>query len=301
MAALPGRLVRPAIYFALGAARTIGYGLTEAARPPLPCRLTHRVARDSNDLAHFAVTLVKRLAQPGLKGAQIDIVLVDAADVDISRYALVPYLWTEAFNVHIVSDDSELELLRSTLAPDPLEAAAPNATATIGADSIGRVQLPAFFMNQGREFLKTNDWAARYCAISLDATPLPVWIDAFREIERTHPNWYFLPLGLSPFTTGLSGVSLPNVIAPGRSGLGFLGQLSLAMQADAYLGIADIFGAAAVLAGIPCTWLAQEDQLDKIVVADQNLNVRCAPANPSVAEELKGLIDRRQALARIAA
>jgi hypothetical protein len=299
MAALPRQFVRPSVYFALGVMRTVGYGLSEAAKPPASCQLTHRVARDPNDLATYVVRLANRLARPDVKGARIDIVLVEADDVDISRYVLAPYLWTESFNVHIVSDEAELDSLPPTLSTDNSGVETSKETGSIGAASIGRVHLPAIFMNQGREFLKANDWAARYCAISLDAERLPVWIDAFRGLEKSRPKWYFLPLGINPFSTGLAGVSLPNVIPPSRSGIGFLGQLAIAMEADAYIGAADVYGVASVLASVPSTWLAQEGHAMRIVVADPNSKPRYAPTNTSVAEEIEALIDRHQALAQL--
>lgn len=298
------RRVRPYLLLGLDLARTVVYGVQNERRDPAKSvRLAHKAVNDPSDLARFMARLAMRYVSAGAGNREsLDIVLLAERDAPLSDYMFLPYLWTSAFNVHVVHDQPELEALLPTLGTpgtvvqlrsDLAESGAP---VPVDRDVIGNMRLPALFMNRAREFMKVHDWKARYCAISLESSPSQAqWLAAFHEVATTHPAWRFLLLGTNGLVGDYTVVLPPNVVVPGRASISFLSQLALAMQADAFMGTLDVFGAASAMACADVTLLANGTVDVAIEFAETSARLRYAPVGATISDELKLLLTDREA------
>ena len=303
------RRLRPYLLLGLGFARTVAYGVQNARRDPArSVRLAHKAVNEPSDLARFMARLAVRYLSAGAQHrAALDIVLLSERDAPLSDYMFLPYLWTSAFNVHVVHDQSELVALLPTLGPpaivaqlrsDLTQSAAP---VTVERNVIGKMRLPALFMNRAREFMKVHDWKAFYCAITLDIGASPsLWLAAFHELAMTHPEWRFVLLGTNGLVGDYATALPPNVVAPGRSSMTFLTQIAVAMQADAFMGPLDIFGAASVLAGVDATILNGDGSEAAVRFVDVGAKLRNARAGADIADELKLLLTEHAASIQLA-
>jgi len=303
LVSLPRRCVRPVALFCVGFTRTIRHGLRNSVRDQsTSIRLGHKVINNPGDLARFAVKLANRCGIGDLQqDTSLDVILLADSEADISGYVLVPYLRARFFNIHAVYDAAELDALLATLGGADAVAGLRSDLSQSGdpvpldSKAIGPPRLPAFFMNEAREFMKSHDWSARYCAISpVSGTFLAGWIKALCQLAETYPNWRFLPLGLNAFVTERS-VLPSNIVVPGRAGIGFLTQLAIAMQADAFLGVADVYGICSTLTGVPTTLLAEDTRPAAVALLEECPHVRRALAHAPLADELAMLLDRADA------
>jgi hypothetical protein len=303
------RRLRPYLLLGLGLARTISYGAKNARRDPArSVWLAHKAVNDPTDLARFIARLAVRYMSVGPGSREsLDIVLLADRDAPLSDYMFLPYLWTSAFNVHVVNDQPELDAMLPTLAAPATVAqlrsdlAQSRSPVAVEHNVIGKMRLPALFMNRARELMKVHDWSAYYCAISIDAGIPPArWLVAFHELATTHPAWCFLLLGTNDLVDDYSTTLPPNVVAPGRSGATFLSQLAIAMQADAFMGPLDVFGAASVMAGVDTALLNDNGAELVIKFVNAGAKMRYVPTGASIADELKLLLTEHTASIQLA-
>jgi hypothetical protein len=305
MTVLYRRIVRPALFLVLGLMRIAVYGIRSIRRDSTKSVwLAHRLGAERSDLARFMAKLANRYDAADAECRQsLEIILLADSDAALSDYMFIPYLVTPFFSVHVVYSADELDALLPTLGGAALAAIIKSDLMhshdriDIDCKAIDGIRLPALFMNRGREFMKTNDWKLRYCAVSIaSAISMPNWAEAFEEAAKSYPGWRFLLLD----TNALVGIDIdtlpPNVVVPGGSSIDFLSQMAIAMQADAYIGEVDIFGASAAMAGVPAVFLADANEKTAVRFVEPNSNLRYAAGGSVVADELQKLLSAQNAL-----
>jgi len=232
--------------------------------------------------------------------ATLDLVLVADEVRNISAYTIVARLFRGRVNLHIAWKGHDVETLLRTLGSAEVidqgrakfMALAGEAGEIVRADMIGCVRPRQIHVNIAREYLKSIDWSARFCAVSVPSSfPEVDVLAALAKAEAAHLNWRFILLGERVGTKLLR--HSPSLIAPSHSGLELSVQLALAMEADAYLGSADVFGVAALLGGRPVTFLS-DNRFAQAVAIDVELAARIVlqPSVESLRQEIDLLIAR---------
>ena len=229
--------------------------------------LGHRIRPRRDDPAIFLARLANRCAAPEARSVySLNLFIVGDGNVDLRPYLNLPYLFGKKVNVNFIRDEAEIETFLSTLQSSRLAddlrrdlQESPEDVALTG-NVPGLIRLPQIFLNQAREYLKSLSWSAQYCSVSLlDDGDIQAYVEASSELAQSHPTWRFVILGPGALALDLSREQPANTVVPARSGLGFLTQIALATQADAYFGDADSFGISSAIAGLPAMWLSGGD------------------------------------------
>jgi hypothetical protein len=209
-------------------------------------------------------------------------------------------------NINFIRDKTELEAVLSTLQSSRLadeirrDMDEPPEEVALTAAVPGLIRLPQIYLNQTREYLKSLSWSAQYCALSLsDDREVRAYFDACADLARSHPRWRFVILGPGALTLDLSREQPWNIVVPARSGLGFLAQIALATQVDAYFGDADSFGITSAIAGLPATLPGSANGALSTVVVGGNVR-QAQQAELSIAD-LRTLLDDVRATKRLIA
>jgi hypothetical protein len=256
----------------------------------------------SFDLARFLVLLAERMTSPLPAKAALNVILNAPSHCRVADYGSVARLFHNRVNFSVawnagdterlcatVADAAGMERLRSELS------ASTAAPAVVAAEMIGRARARQFYANEARETLKSRGWAARYCALS----PPPDWpadaiVRVLSDLNVSSPDWRFIILGTFP-TIDVPAIASQIFIVPCYSGADLPTQLALAMEADAYFGVGDHYGAAALLAGKPATILeSAADTSDIRIAALDRVRVIANTGVSAFAAELCRLIGEQQ-------
>jgi hypothetical protein len=219
-----------------------------------------------SDLAAFLVTLARRMTVQLPVAASLDVVLNAPFGCEVAPYACLARLFHSRVNVHMAWQGQDAEALLPTLAPPaqvaPLQSeltAAAHDMLEVTPDLMGRLRARQFYANQAREFLKSRGWAARYCALSLPAEwPAGEAVDVLARVASRYPEWRFVLLGGPDDIAVSPSDSSERLIISRFLGVDFSTEMALAMEVDAYCGVADHYGVATVLAGKSATIVETE-------------------------------------------
>ncbi len=266
--------------------------------------VNHIATGGDADLTKFAIRLASTVsADEGAKVGAIDLILVPQTDVSIVEYVLVARCFGKLVNIHIMNDACALKVALPTAAVNKLadglreawnESRNDNAS-VISTALIGSFSPPLVYRNLARDFYKTFDPYRKYCVISdIAGWPLEVLAAAGHSLLDLCPEWCFVVIGDSPWSGQMLPRATENMIWPTRSGMDFRMQLSLAFEADAYIGPDNLFALAAILSGKPVTLLANAGQRGCFEVTPGISSVRvvknCDAA--TLDREIKMLVER---------
>jgi hypothetical protein len=214
-----------------------------------------------SDLACFLVFVARSVTMRLKADASLNVVLTAPLEREVASYARLARLIHTRVNVHIAWKNEDASQLLPTLALSADVARLQSSMVTpsrdkleVTPDMVGRLRPRQFYANQAREFLKSRGWASRYCALSLPANwPVSAVVAALARVVERHPEWRFVLLGgYDDFAMSASDSS-DRLIVPRYLGVDFSTEMALAMEVDAYCGVADHYGVAAVLTAKPVT------------------------------------------------
>jgi len=263
MRSLVDRYFKHNVKLALGFPYTVlsGYvnALNIANRATVP--FAYSPSQDSSDLMCFFVRLAEQIASPLPAKAAIDIVLNASPGCRVADYGAVARLFHDRVNLHIAWSFEDAERLCQTVASSSdMERLGSNLSANgqqrvrVTPDMIGRAHARLSYANDAREFLKSRGWSTRYCALSLPADwPNETILAVLGRVGDSYPDWRFVVLGDYNIVRIPPSNCSQALIIPCYSGAELSAQIALAMEADRYFGVANIYGMAAMIAGRPAT------------------------------------------------
>ena len=235
----------------------------------------HQMNSRAGDLELFFARLAILVSKESLS-QDLDLLLWRKDDDDVRSFAVyctIARLFGHRVNFYVLNDALALSNFRKTVTIVPISGyfEKSNDAIMLPETAIGSLRLPLLPRNTAREYLKTIDAKARFCALSLPADTIAA--DAMRTfaqaVER-HPAWHFVLLNDAVDFDGRP-VDLPTkLLQPSRAGFDLLTRLCIVAEADAYFGATDIYGLCAYLAGRPAHLLPAQ----YLVVGAAASNVR---------------------------
>jgi hypothetical protein len=253
------RIIKSYLRFAFRVTETIFCGYRHAwlvhkhGLVPDTLLIVHAVNDDAGDQEKFFGQLANEISKH-TDCPDIDLVLIANDTQPVTAYTALARMFGRRLNVQIYSDARALAGV-GIAAPS-----IPNERAHAG--SLGQVQLsekaagclrpPLMSKNAAREYLKSIDPTGRFCAVSFPATGCPIEAKStLVELAKRNSNWRFVVLNDLIAVNGSFGELPPEILTPSRAGFDSLTRLCLAVEADAYIGAADVYGLAAYLARKP--------------------------------------------------
>ena len=253
---LIARYVLSPMYLLYGFLRTIHGGIWNAVQLQRgrPAPGTEPVLFHAEPGEKSRVAFMLRLAQipfnavPSKGG--IDVVLNLAPDAQPGPFASIARHVPLPLDLHFAWSATDARRIMATLAPlgntEP-----PSVAAALQSTMMRRLRPRQIYANTAREYLKSVDWASRFCAISASGADVPTLVNAIDDTIALSQGWRFLWLGDDlPKSLQYAHASLA---VPAHAGVDLSLQLALAAEADAYFGDWNVFGVAAALAGRPVT------------------------------------------------
>jgi hypothetical protein len=228
----------------------------------------------------FARLAAEILENPSCK--DIDLLLLIDNAKPLTTYSAIARLFGHRLNLQVFTSAQALADIAKTMTNMPVlpaqwTPAMPPRDAILMPDhAVGCLRLPLLSKNTAREYLKSIDVTGQFCAISLLADTRPVDAQSLLAgATERHPDWQFLLLN-DEITLGGLPLRLPSrVLMPSRAGFDLLTRLCLAAEVDAYVGVQDVFGLTAYLAGKPAHLLRDVHASVNITAAPPKVD--CSP------------------------
>ena len=227
--------------------------------------IAYCASTDCSDLANFLVFVARSVTTRLSAKSSLNIVLKAPLEREVASYACLARLVHNRVNVHIAWQIEDALGLLPTLASAKLAALRSGLTAArhdeveVTPDLVGRLRARQFYANQAREFLKSRGWTSRYCALAFPANwPASEVVAALASVVGRCPEWRFVLLGGYDDFAVPPGDGSEELIVPRYLGADFSTEMALAMEVDAYYGVANHYGVAAVLTARPATIIDSE-------------------------------------------
>jgi len=218
---------------------------------------SHSASNEPGDRERFLAQLANKISNKP-EAWDLDLVLTANDAQPITAYTAVARMFGRRLNMQIFASPQALADARNIVLH--------NSCATEEKDSdqiqlseraAGCLRPPLLAKNMAREYLKMIDPNGRYCAMSFP--PGKVLKEAnltLTTLPKRYPGWRVVILNDPHSVDGLSPDLPQEVLLPARTGFDFLTLLCLAIEADAYIGAADVYGLVAYLARRPASLLA---------------------------------------------
>jgi hypothetical protein len=198
--------------------------------------------------AHLAVD-----ASKNRRYREIDLLFLENNACPLTVYSAIARMFGRRSNLQLLHDPQALrDVVETTTSTQVVEAVDElNRCPILLSDAIlGTLELPALSKNIAREHLKTIDATGRFCAISLRAgTHALEMTTAIALAGERHAHWYFIIL--NDVWCLESCEATAKIFVAARAGFDVLTRLCIAAEADAYVGVDDMYGLAAALSGKP--------------------------------------------------
>jgi len=245
--------------------------------------LAYAISGEADDPERFLAQIAMGvLENPGCK--DIDLLLLGNDARLLTTYSAIARLFGRRLNLQVFASAQALADIVKTMTYVPVlpglaqrtPGMPPRDAILVRDKAVGCLRLPLLSKNTAREYLKSIDVTGQFCAISLLADTRPVDAQSLLAgATERHPDWQFLLLN-DEITLGGLPLRLPSrVLMPSRAGFDLLTRLCLAAEVDAYVGVQDVFGLTAYLAGKPAHLLRDVHASVNITAAPPKVD--CSP------------------------
>lgn len=258
------RIIKSYLRFAFRVTETVFYGCRHAflvhryGVVPDTVLVVHVVNGVAGDQEKFFGQLANEISKyPDC--SNIDLVLVASDTQPVTAYTAIARMFGRRLNVQIYSDARTLAEADDAAASRPNKHAAHASSpeqVQLSEKAAGCLRPPLMSKNTAREYLKSIDPTGRFCAVSFPATGCPMEAKStLVDLAKRNPKWRFVVLNDLIAVNDSFGELPPEILTPCRAGFDSLTRLCLAVEADAYIGAADVYGLAAYVAGKPACLL----------------------------------------------
>jgi hypothetical protein len=154
-------------------------------------------------------------------------------------------------DLHIAWDQSAAA---DTLEAELFPAATRRPTTSGPEPGARRLYVPELYRLAAREFMKTMGPTLKFCAVSVPGGMSPAAVESvLRKHSTTPEDWRFLFLGSGPTAARADHwTNLPvNAVSLDSSGADLAFKIGVVCEADAFVGIDDVFAAVAIDRGVP--------------------------------------------------
>jgi hypothetical protein len=277
------------------------YLLSRTANPADSVAVIHVGRERSADLATFAARLADAVsAHDGAAATNVDLILLVEGDVCVARYLTVARFFNKQINLHAIRDIGLSQKIVPSIASSNVverlntwgKAHGSAIPVSITTAMVGCFRPPPLYAHLARDFCKMIDVSKKYCMIGLPSEWRIDDLDkALPSVIGKCPNWRFIVV-TEDWGAEISTSATTPLISPTFSGLDFGTQVSLAAEADAFIGSSSVFALAALLSGKPVTLLGNRP--DSVQISAELTNMRAVndlePAQ--LAGEIELLLDR---------
>jgi hypothetical protein len=233
--------------------------------------ITHAVSNNPGDRERFLVQFANAISEnPDCK--DIDVTLLANHGQPVTTYSAVARMFGRRLNLQIftgaqtLADVGNMATETSGLQGQCSANAKSVKQIPLTEKAVGCLRPPLLSKNTAREYLKSIDPASRFCAVSFPADGRPMDVKAMlAKLVKRNPGWCFVLLNDLIAIGGSADELPPGILFPARAGFDFLTRLCLAIEADAYIGPADVFGLTAYLAIRPAYLLERPNSPVMIV------------------------------------
>ena len=218
---------------------------------------SHSASNKPGDRERFLAQLANEISNKPETG-DLDLLLVASDTQPITPYTAVARMFGRRLNMQIFASPRALADARNTILHNKCATDAKDSDQIqLSERAAGCLRPPLVAKNMAREYLKTIDPTGRYCAISFPPGKMLKEANlTLATLPKRYPGWRVVILNDPHSVDGLPPDLPPEVLLPARIGFDFLTLLCLAIEADAYIGAADVYGLVAYLARRPASLLA---------------------------------------------
>jgi hypothetical protein len=240
--------------------------------PPNTLMIAKVASREPGDperfLAHLATAIVKN---PNCQ--EIDLLLVGHDDRPVTLYSAISRMFGRRLNFHLFWSTQALSDVTKTLTASSVLTAEESIhdSRVLTSTTVGALLPPAQSKNSAREYLKTIDPRAYFCAISLPhKVPTSESVSALTRAVECYSAWHFVILNDA---WHLDSQELPpRVHLPSRAGFDVLTRLCIAAEVDAFIGVDDIYGLTSSISGKPACLLTRAGFSSGVTLALPNVH-----------------------------
>ena len=212
------------------------------------------VSREPGDPERFLAQLAVAIAKnPNCK--EIDLLLVGHNDCPVTVYSAIARMFGRHLNFQLFWSAQALSDVAKTLTASPVLTSedicqSSRDAVVLTSATIGALQPPPLSKNIAREYLKTINPSAFFCAISLPHNvPTSESVSSLTRAIECYSAWHFVILNDASYFD--SQELPPRVYLSSRAGFDVLTRLCIAAEVDAFVGVDDIFGLTTSISGKP--------------------------------------------------
>jgi hypothetical protein len=201
-------------------------------------------------LAQVAIAIAKN---PNCK--EIDLLLVQHDDCPVTVYSAIARMFGRRLNFQLFWSAQAFSDVAKTLTDSPVWTPkdiyqSDRDVLVLTSAMVGTLLPPPLSRNIAREYLKTINPSAYFCAISLRSdVPTSELLSALTQAVERCSDWHFVMLNDASYFD--SEELPPKVHLPSRAGFDVLTRLCIAAEVDAFVGVDDIYGLITSISGKP--------------------------------------------------
>jgi hypothetical protein len=275
--------------------------LRSTRNPSDSIAIGHVAKHGCADVAKFAARLAAAVSTAeGATAANFDLVLLVEEDVSITKYLTIARFFNKQVNLNVVrSIDAYERIVPAIVVPDKVEElrnmvreSQSRGSRFVIPSTVGSFRPPPLYASLARDFYKTIDGRKSYCLICLH----PEWqFDVLEKTAQTlvskHRDWRFVVVE-EDWRGKIANSTTTNLISPSCAGLDFGTQVSLAAEADAFIGPPGVFALASVLSGKPVTLIESDEESFKVSSELRNVRMLRDFDIRGLANEITLLVER---------
>jgi hypothetical protein len=249
--------------------------------PPDALMIAEVVSREPGKPERFLAQVTIAIAQnPNCK--EIDLLLVQNDDCPVTVYSAIARMFGRRLNFQLFWSAQAFSDVAKTLRSSPVWTTkdiyrSDRDAFVLTSAMVGILLPPPLSRNIAREYLKTINPSAYFCAISLRSdVPTSELLSALTQAVERCSDWHFVMLNDASYFD--SEELPPKVHLPSRAGFDVLTRLCIAAEVDAFVGVDDIYGLITSISGKPAHLLTSVGSSSGISLALSN--VHCSEELP---------------------
>ena len=222
--------------------------------------IVHTPVDKCGDLERFFLRMVAAIGKrPNCSYVDLFLLLNDSRAH--SKYVAIARLLERPINIQLLFDERQLFPLLKTTGGGWSDVGDDLAVGALG--SAGHLNVPANYRNAAREYFKTIDACAFFCAVSIpEGNAGRAIFEVIRKLAEHYRDCAFVVL--SDYHVFLDDDKLPrSLLLPARAGFDFPTCVGIAAEADALVGPTDVYGLTAFFCGKPVLFMPSEGFPDR--------------------------------------